>query len=98
MLSTPVVVQKETEDVNEYVQKLKSSAADIHARVNEKLEKARNVQKHHYDQAVKNSRKYIIGDLVRVVNERSVFGQSEAFKDRAIGPFKVVGVINDELN
>jgi hypothetical protein len=98
MLSTPVVVQTETEDVNEYVQTLKSSAADIHARVNKQLEKARNVQKHHYDQAVKNSRKYRIGDLVRVVNERSVVGQSEAFKDRAIGPFKVVGVFNDELN
>ncbi len=96
MLSTPVVVQKETEDVNEYVQTLKSSAADI--RVNLQQEKARNVQKHPYDQAVKNSRKYRIEDLIRVVNERSVCGQSEAFKDRAIGPFKAVGVLNDELN
>ena len=95
-LSTPVIVQDE--DVNDYVKTLKSSAANIHAKVNVQLEKARNVQKFHYDQAVRNSRKYKIGDLVRVVNERSIVGQSHAFKDRAIGPFKVVGVFNDELN
>ncbi len=97
MLSTPVVLNTE-ENVDKYTENLRNSAAVIHAKVNVQLEKARQVQKHYYDRAVKNSRKYEIGDLVSVVNERSISGQSHAFKDRAIGPFKIVGVFNDKLN
>ena len=33
-----------------------------------------------------------------VVNERSILGESSAFKNRAIGPFKIVGKFNDDLN
>ena len=97
ILSTPVIINTE-ENVDKYVEDMKTSAAYIHAKVNVQLEKARKVQKHYYDQAVKRSRKYKLGDLVSVVNGRSIMGQSEAFKDRALGPFKIVGVFNHELN
>jgi hypothetical protein len=36
--------------------------------------------------------------LVSVVNEKSVVGQSHAFKVRANGPFKIVGMFSDDLN
>ena len=62
------------------------------------MTKAHDVQKKQYDQFVRNSRQYELGDLVSVINERSIVGQSHAFKDRAIGPFKIVGKFNDGLN
>ena len=96
LLATPVV--ESTKNVNEYVDNLKHAAVQLHASVNEHLEKARERQKLYYDREVRNSRKYKIGDLVSVINQRSIVGQSHAFKDRAIGPFKILSSMNDGLN
>ena len=97
MLNSPVVLE-ESCNVDEYVKNLKSNASKIHNKIKENLSIAHSVQKRYYDQAVQNSRKYKIGDLVSVVNERSIVGQSKAFKDRLLGPFRIVGKFNGELN
>ena len=96
LLSTPVA--EATRNVSEYVRDLKQSAAQIHAKLNEHLDSARLKQKHYYDREVKNFREYRVGDLVDVVNERSIVRQSNAFNDRVLGPFKVVRTMNEGLN
>lgn len=42
--------------------------------------------------------KFEVGDLVFLVSNRAILGQSKAFRDRAIGPFRVLGLFNDDLN
>ncbi len=67
-------------------------------KINENLTKAHEVQKKHYDQLVRISRKYHKEYLVSVVNARPIVGQSHAFKDQSIGPFKIVGKFKEDLN
>jgi hypothetical protein len=96
LLATPI--GEATRNVSEYVDNLKRSAAQIHAKMNEHLDSARAKQKQYYDREVKNLRQYRVGDLVGVVNERSLVGQSNAFKDRVLGPFKIIKTMNEGLN
>jgi hypothetical protein len=99
MLDSPVnVTSHSQEDIVEYVEELKENSKRIHDKINENLSKAHNVQKKYYDQAIRDTRKYQIGDLVSVVNERSIVGQSHAFKDRVIGPYKIIKKFNGDLN
>jgi hypothetical protein len=96
ILSKPISLpEKKT---SEYVDELKQNALKINNRINENLKRAQEIQKKYYDKTIKNSRKFEIGDLVLVVNERSILGESSAFKNRAIGPYKIVGKFNDDLN
>ncbi len=99
MLDSPVnMTSHSQEDIVEYVEELKENSKRIHDKLNENLSKAHNVQKKYYDQAIRDTRKYQIGDLVSVVNERSIVGQSHAFKDRVIGPYKIIKKFNGDLN
>ena len=91
MLDSPVnVTSHSQEDIVEYVEELKENSKRIYDKLNENLSKAHNVQKKYYDQAIRDTRKYQIGHLVSVVDERSIVGQSHAFKDRVIGPYKII--------
>lgn len=64
--------------------------------MNDNLEVARAKQKKYYDKRVSEVAVYNVGDWVLVVNERNKVGESKAFKDRALGPFKVVVVETDQ--
>ena len=97
LLDSPVNFE-ENQNLDQYVTGLKQKASVIHKRINENLLKAHDVQKKYYDRQMKNTRVYAVGDLVSVVNERSIVGQSHAFKDRALGPYKILSIFNDKLN
>jgi hypothetical protein len=95
MLDSPVnVTLHSQEDIVEYVEELKENSKRIHDKLNENLSKAHNVQKKNYDQAIRDTRKYQIGHLVSVVDERSIVGQSHAF----VGPYKIIKKFNGDLN
>ena len=93
ILSRPVnVVEK---PVVQYLVDLKQRVKVIHENVDFKKCAAQACQKEYYDRFIKASVCFKPGDLVRLVNERSVVGQSKSFKERAVGPFKVVKQFND---
>ena len=93
MLSTPVNLTEKP--IDKYIAELKENATDIYSRVNERLNKARERQKKHYDKFVQCSTKYKVNDLVLLLNEKSVAGESKSFRHRASGPHKILEMFND---
>ncbi|RMZ96730.1 hypothetical protein BpHYR1_001507 [Brachionus plicatilis] len=69
----------------------------INKTVSENLQIAHDRQKKSYDKFVKNSVTFNPGDLVLVINSRSQPGESDSFKNRLIGPYKVLQAFNEIL-
>ena len=88
-------VNVETKPVALYVKQVKEAAASVQAKVKTQIEKAQERQKLYYDRFVQASTKFNVGDLVLLLNERSRVGQSKSFRDRTIGPFRIVEHFND---
>jgi hypothetical protein len=81
--------------VAEYVKDLRINMLDTHKKIQVKLAQSQARQKAFYDRFSTASAVFVVGDLVRLVNERSVPGQSKSFRERALGPFEVVETFND---
>ena len=67
----------------------------IQNKVRDQINKSQTRQKEYYDRFVRNSAQFNAGDLVLVVNERSIIGQSKSFRNRLICPFKIIDKYND---
>ena len=93
ILSRPVEINERP--LAKYVADLKNNLIKTQQLVQSKLDRARSRQKEYYDRFVKSSACFSPGDLVCVINERSIVGQSKSFKDRTIGPFRVLKRFND---
>lgn len=93
VLNNPVVLSES--DPDSYVSKIKQNLEKINRVVSNNLEEARTRQKVQYDKFVKNSLKFVVGDLVLLTNTRVKPGQSYAFSSRAIGPFQILDIFND---
>ena len=78
-----------------YIKSLKEASAKIQDAANNQIVKSQARQKAYFDRFVQNSAKFCVGDLVLLVNERSIVGQSKSFRDRLIGPFEIVEMYND---
>ena len=96
MLAVPVDTNQN--EITQYVKDLKRNASEINRKVNNNLDLAREKQKKYYDQSVKANRNFTIGDNVLLINERDKTGESKAFKERALGPFKVLNTFNNDLD
>ena len=96
MLAVPV--DSNQKEKTQYVKDLKRNASETNRKVNNNLELAREKQKKYYDQSVKANRNFTIGDNVLLINERDKIGESKAFKERALGPFKVLNTFNNDLD
>jgi hypothetical protein len=96
MLSAPKAQNEKELDV--YVKDLKSNAGVINDKVNKNLNNSHEIQKKYYDKSVRATRRFDVGDLILLVNERNISGESHAFKIRALGPFKIINIFNDFLN
>jgi hypothetical protein len=94
ILSSPIVLSG-VKSADDYLAELRANAEVIHRRVNENLDVARERQKRYYDRFINDSVQYGIGDLVLLVNERKLVGESKAFRNKTLGPFRVVDKFND---
>jgi hypothetical protein len=63
-------------------------------KVGTKISKAQEQQKKQYDRFAKGISSYVVGDLVRLVNERNTVGESKSFKTRALGLFRILEAFN----
>jgi hypothetical protein len=79
----------------EYLKNIQDSSAQIQNKVRDQINKSQVRQKAYYDRFVRNSAQFSVGDFVLLVNERSIVGQSKSFRDRLIGPFKIIDKYND---
>ena len=93
VLSRPV--QVDPKPLAQYLSDIKQSIKETSHHVGEQIAKAQSRQKEYYDRFVKSSHRFKPGDLVRLVNERSLLGQSKSFRIRACGPFKILKQFND---
>ena len=93
ILSNPVTV--DPKPLAQYLSDLKQNVQKIHQKVDNKLSVSRDRQKQYYDRFINSSMSFEIGDLVCLVNERSIVGQSKSFRQRLSGPFKIIKKFND---
>ena len=92
LLRTPVSLEGKTEN---YVSMLRENAYNIKSRIKQNLDEAHKRQKIQYDKLVRDSQQFKVGDLVLLVNERSIAGESKSFKPRAVGPYRILAKFND---
>ena len=93
ILSRPVEIDEKP--LAQYLVDVKRNLAGTQKSVQAKLHAAQLRQKEYYDRFARSSLSFKPGDLVCVVNERSIIGQSKSFKDRLLGPFRVLNHFND---
>jgi hypothetical protein len=93
ILSNPVTV--DPKPLAQYLSDLKQNVQKIHQRVENKLSLSRDRQNQYYDRFMNSSKSFEIEDLVCLVNERSMVGQSKSFRQRLLGPFKIIKKFND---
>ena len=93
VLPTPVKVEKKP--LAQYIQDLKQNVTEINQRVATNVRLSQERQKQYYDRFVRSSVSFEIGDLVRLINERSIVGESKSFRNRTTGPYKVIAKFNE---
>ena len=93
ILSNPVKVDEKP--LVQYLADLKNNMEEIHKSVERKVVLSQDRQKRYYDRFVSSPSVFKEGDLVRLVNERSIVGESKSFRLRSIGPFKITSKFND---
>ena len=87
-------VNVDSQPLASYIKNLTEASVRIQNAAHSRIEKSQARQKAYYDRFVQNSMKFRVGDLVLMVNERSIVGQSKSFRDRTIGPFEIVEMYN----
>ena len=88
-------VNVESKPISDYVKSLGEASFHIQDQVRSQIAKSQSRQKDYFDRFVKNSAKFCVGDSVLLINERSIVGQSKSFRDRTLGPFKILEIYND---
>ena len=88
-------VNVDSKRLAEYLRNLQDSSTQIQTKVRSQMNKAQAHQKAYYDRFIRNSAQFNLGDLVLLVNKRSIEGQSKSFRNRLIGPFKIIDKYND---
>lgn len=91
----PQPVEQAKEKLNDYVSRIKSNAEVINRKINDNLNEAHKRQKEQYDRFINSKSEFQVDELVLVVNERNIVGQSKSFKERATGPFRILQKFNE---
>jgi len=76
-------------DISDFNLALKRSANYINDLIHENTIVAQDIQKENYDKSVKNSKKFNVGDSVKIDNFRVKPGHSKAFTEKFLGPYTV---------
>jgi hypothetical protein len=88
-------VMQQAGGLDDYVTRQKANAQVVQEKIKANLRAAHETQKYHYDKFVSDGNLFQVGEWVLVVNERSIPGKSKSFKERAVGPFKILERFND---
>jgi hypothetical protein len=93
ILSTPIDFHGKS--IDDYLSGLRQASSKIQEQVSCSLAKSRATQKKQYDKFINAKRQFEVGDLVLLTNDRHKVGDSKSFRERAIGPFKIIEIFND---
>jgi len=82
-------------NVSDFVLNLKIKAFEMSKIMQNRLNEAHLKQKEYYDKFVKENVEFQVGDLIKLKNFKVAEGHSKAFTEKFLGPFKIVGKLND---